>query len=327
MLCYRLRTRHAVRSPQPLYLRYSRCVSVRDVESEDSIPDSLFHYTTAAGLLGMITTRTLWATDVRFLNDAEESRYGFKAMFDAIDSLENPVREPGHWAYEMELESQRQCSAYGPADTFDVYRTALLQNLSKAAFGVYTACFCASDDLLSQWRGYGADHGYSVEFRAEGLAAALGHVRAGSAELVQVRYGTDASREVIDKTLSRIRAFNLNHPGTRAFHMAMLAASRIASLKHPSFEEEQEWRILVTYPPSPQKPSSPQYFAEEPSSFRATSMAIVPYIVIPFPLEVIKAVRVGPGNNGDIREAGVLRLLKSAGSAAEVTRSMTPLRA
>lgn len=33
---------------------------------------SLFHYTTAAGLIGIITTQTLWATHANFLNDSAE---------------------------------------------------------------------------------------------------------------------------------------------------------------------------------------------------------------------------------------------------------------
>jgi hypothetical protein len=33
---------------------------------------SLFHYTTASGLLGIVETKTLWATQANFLNDAAE---------------------------------------------------------------------------------------------------------------------------------------------------------------------------------------------------------------------------------------------------------------
>src|SRR5262245_59435591 len=35
-------------------------------------PKSLFHYTTAAGLIGIIETQTLWATHANFLNDSAE---------------------------------------------------------------------------------------------------------------------------------------------------------------------------------------------------------------------------------------------------------------
>lgn len=32
----------------------------------------LMHYTTADGLMGIVTSKTLWATHARFLNDSEE---------------------------------------------------------------------------------------------------------------------------------------------------------------------------------------------------------------------------------------------------------------
>jgi uncharacterized Fe-S radical SAM superfamily protein PflX len=34
--------------------------------------ESIFHYTTAEGLKGILTSQTLWATDFRYLNDTEE---------------------------------------------------------------------------------------------------------------------------------------------------------------------------------------------------------------------------------------------------------------
>ena len=55
-------------------------------------------------------------------------------------------------------------------------------------------------------------------------------------------------------------------------------------------------------------------------------MAIVPYIELDLPLEAIVSIRVGPGNNVDVREAGVRRLLQALGSKAEVVRSDLPLR-
>jgi hypothetical protein len=43
-------------------------------------------------------------------------------------------------------------------------------------------------------------------------------------------------------------------------------------------------------------------------------MAIVPYIELPLERDAIVSVRVGPGNNVDVREAGVRRLLKTWGA-------------
>jgi hypothetical protein len=42
--------------------------------------DTIFHYTTATGLLGILQKFTLWASDLRFLNDAQEAVYALPAF-------------------------------------------------------------------------------------------------------------------------------------------------------------------------------------------------------------------------------------------------------
>jgi hypothetical protein len=46
--------------------------------------DTLFHYTTAAGLLGILNDLAFWATDLRFLNDAQEAVYARETLVDAL---------------------------------------------------------------------------------------------------------------------------------------------------------------------------------------------------------------------------------------------------
>lgn len=75
-----------------------------------------------------------------------------------------------------------------------------------------------------------------------------------------------------------------------------------------------------------QQSTTSEWFSAEPTRFRTSPMAIVPYIEIPLPDGAIRSIRVGPGNNIEVREAGVRRLLKSVGSEAEVLRSEVPLR-
>src|ERR1700745_2358870 len=41
---------------------------------------TLYHYTTQAGLLGILTSKSIWASEIRFLNDATE----FRTAFDAV---------------------------------------------------------------------------------------------------------------------------------------------------------------------------------------------------------------------------------------------------
>jgi hypothetical protein len=187
------------------------------------------------------------------------------------------------------------------------------------------ACFCESGDLLSQWRGYGMDHGYAVELSADALREALARIPTypDATGLFQVRYGYDAADSVVESALQVVAGFNLNHPGVKAHYSALAVSSMLAQLKHPGFAEEHEWRAVVGL----------EIYDEswgvgdrEPTSFRSTPRAIVPYVELPLELGAITSIRVGPGENADVREAGVRRLLKALGSNATVTRSEVPLR-
>src|SRR5258708_287861 len=51
-----------------------------------SIPDELFHYTDAKGLLGIIQDKSIWASSVYYLNDASEVRYGSDLLVETLDS-------------------------------------------------------------------------------------------------------------------------------------------------------------------------------------------------------------------------------------------------
>jgi hypothetical protein len=53
------------------------CVAVNDHISRP-IPETLWHYTSFAGFQGIITSKQIWATEYRFLNDLEEFRHAKK---------------------------------------------------------------------------------------------------------------------------------------------------------------------------------------------------------------------------------------------------------
>jgi len=48
-------------------------------------PRLLYHYTDGTGLLGMLKTHRLWATNRRFLNDPTETNYAAAVILEVID--------------------------------------------------------------------------------------------------------------------------------------------------------------------------------------------------------------------------------------------------
>ena len=131
---------------------------------------------------------------------------------------------------------------------------------------------------------------------------------------------------MVSTALDLVKDFNFNHPGVKAELRAFQVAALLATVKDPGFSEEKEWRLYAAFDRGQQEPVlAPTVYKE--TRFRATPMAIVPYIELRLPSDAVVTVRVGPGNSTDVREAGVRRLLKSLGLNATVLRSDVPLRA
>jgi len=55
-----------------------------------SVPELLYHYTDSAGLQGILESRTLWATDIRYLNDETEASLR-KRRVDGAGTSPRPV--------------------------------------------------------------------------------------------------------------------------------------------------------------------------------------------------------------------------------------------
>lgn len=273
-------------------------------------PSRLFHYTTALGLLGIVQHSVLWATDARFLNDAEELEHAYELFADELPNIASPAEDPAHFLHEHRADFAR---------IFDQYKDLVGRELSARKFPVYVACFCESPDLLSQWRAYGAEHAYAIEFDRELLEKAIQNI-AGydrGKRLSQIVYGRAAATSLLASAVRDIQAdTNLGHLGVHAHYMALNLTATIAAIKHPGFSEEREWRAIVALE------------REEPAQvrFRASPHAILPYIEIPFGLEAIVGVRIGPGRHAELRRQGLQRLLRAVGSAAQVSASDVPLR-
>ncbi len=114
----------------------------------------IFSYTDAQGLLGIVKSRTLWATDYRYLNDSSEFLYARSLIEDVV------------------AEANKEAP---PGSVKAVLRDTVLSGLDKNSIGDQTnvqflVCFSESRDQLSQWRGYcKVGDGYSLGFDGKTL--------------------------------------------------------------------------------------------------------------------------------------------------------------
>lgn len=216
-----------------------------------SPPAFLYHYTSQDGLLGITTSRSLWATNISYMNDATE-----------FDLSLNLIRN------HLFAEFQRRGHPLPTGQiTEESDRLSLVWAAANKIIGtsIFVTCLCESGDLLSQWRGYaGAGYGYSLGFNTsplEKMASNSGFI------LGKCIYDPILQEEIIRQTIDRI----LNDPNQEpTVHRFAIALKYGAFFKNASFSEEQEWRLIFF---SPDKPA--------PIQFRKGKSMIIPHTSIP----------------------------------------------
>jgi hypothetical protein len=273
----------------------------RRVVCRRPLPDRLYHYTTAEGLLGILEAKALWATDARYLNDVSEIVYAEQLIRDEIQmQLEHTSSDLREWlaAYRDVVPRVREISES------------------------FVACFCESGDLLSQWRAYGTNGGFSVGFSGKQL------LELPSCHIVRVEYSEQVQRDTIRETLAlHLRLVSdardngtqqdINHiSGNLGAQLSLYALA----FKHPSFAEEREWRAIALTDEVP------------PVRFRHAQGLLRPFVIMPLTAHEVPAMPVvsvshAPSKAPELTKRSLERLLRGEGySEAIVSGSNVPLR-
>jgi hypothetical protein len=137
---------------------------------------------------------------------------------------------------------------------------------------IFVASFSERGDLLSQWRAY-CPHGagFSIGFTYDQLLPAI-KKESPNARLVKCVYQLDEQVKIVDELISRALSHvdkdQLEDSSQIISALLMHDVSNLASVfKHPAFEEEKEWRIVV----------GPFVSAMTDVSFRPGKSMLVPY--------------------------------------------------
>lgn len=199
---------------------------VVSTDPNDFCPNPLYHYTSAAGLFGIITTGTLWGSNYSYLGDPSEISYGRKTAFDLVGRL---------------IKAERD-------QEFALFLTGLQHRLGDPgeASDIYLASFCGEPDLLGQWRAYGRGTGrFCVGFDSE--ADCLANVtRFGPAvydtekQLQELQFPIAASRRAFFEGSKENPLFT----EVVANELLIEILRRVTFFKHPGYVEEGEWRMV-----------------------------------------------------------------------------------
>jgi len=138
----------------------------------------LWHYTNGSGLLGILSSGTLYSTQVSCLNDSSEIRYGQvlfqKALTERIATLDGDER-----VKQFAVRYSKM-----------IEEAATVMTPPHAPSPFFVTCFSSEEDDLSTWRAYGPNQkGYAIAFKAKQL------FNPGNA-LLKVNYDANLHKEL-----------------------------------------------------------------------------------------------------------------------------------
>ena len=266
----------------------------------------LFHYTSVEGFLGIASSKTIWATNILYLNDASELNYSKELLRNELFE----IRKKG-----FNINSNLETSV--DHIFFEIVEENIDKLIPSQNFGFFVCSFSEEKDLLSQWRGYCPEGiGFSLGFSKKLLTLCAEQSKFASKPcLYDEEAQTQSIRDLIKKTSDRFRTEIKNSSqiwnawDTKGKILAadfMLEFIALApTFKHHKFCEEKEWRIVA---------SLKMNHMNELIKFRSGRSMIIPYIEIYLPIKdgnlSIDEIVVGPTTDHLLSMASVEMLLR-----------------
>jgi hypothetical protein len=287
-------------------------------------PNVLFHYTSADGLIGILSSKSIWMTDLRYMNDSSELQYSRSLIETRLKSRSN----------EIQREFIKRI-----VQTFDPFSNR---------FSVFATCFCEDGNLLSQWRGY----------RGEGGGYAIGIDFLHTIRFIERRcvlrkviYDVSDQTRLVDETIGAfLNSLSTSTTGKgledvtstllpeycQAFSLTV--GEYLFCFKHPDFHQEREWRLVYF--------SSVDLLFDRGQStdlpfFRSYKGNVIPYYTVSFenaikasvddvygiPFPIVELV-IGPTISSDLNQQSLKMIISSLNPdvVVNIKRSEIPLR-
>lgn len=272
-------------------------------ESEIAVPEfpmgTLWHYTTPAGLLGILGNvdkkpedgkprsgtykPVLHASAAQFLNDRRELTLGLELIKDGLVEL----------GRRKTFDDTPEAKAY----LQEVARTIqqVIDQKYPRLIHCSTISFSTKEDSLSQWRAYGqGTGGFAIGFDPTKFLRDRTDERSGGLGFQKVTYVRDTLEgrllQAFDLFIAQARAdVRSGSPNEYSLYKAVQRlAFHAASVKHAGFREEDEWRFVEPgFGHQRAEPNDPE--------FKVGAAGLVPYREVPLPEEAVTGLWVGPG--------------------------------
>jgi len=285
--------------------------------------ETIYHYTDLNGLIAILESQSFYCTNINFLNDRKEFNHGVDLVKENINSITGNKRNKEILKHlKTEIDS-----------ILDIDR--------------YVTCFSKNGDLLSQWRSYGNQgKGISIGFAPHEMEESLADEVFG----MDIVYNPETQNGIIEEYLKIIPEYfkqnkelfdwgNYNYDFLVAKSTIEFIEGALATFKHPSFIEEEEFRIEYKFDGILNKTK------EKEILFRSSDNLIIPYVKLfskftekkhkpdnekhtDFGTKLpLKEIILGPSLDYEINKVGIKKLLdKTNYKNIEIKQSAIPYR-
>jgi hypothetical protein len=264
----------------------------------NQVPDTLYHYTSTQGLLAMLRSGHVWATECRYMQDPRELAHAAALIASVIDSA-----------------TRKRSSA-----ALDQVRRSLESPIGEAFWQhrMFLMSFCAGGDLLSQWRGYReVGGGYALGFDSASLLDT--HPSDSPPRILRrVLYDPTEQRRILEAMINAVIERRVTEADPRFWSFFNEA---LISFKHATFSHEQEWRLAQLGGAWTQTGERSRY----PVQVRERAGELVPYADLDLTHSLgrhtgrlpISALVHGPSHNPQRSDKALRLLLESCGYAED----------
>ena len=292
-------------------------------EYESSIPETIFHYTSPEGLIGIVTNSELWFSRFDCMNDALEGKYIIEVYEKTLDSLKGTYDD----AFLDQIRNIKpDYHKYFKLRNSPVTKTENTESYYVVPVNTtpFICCFSLKEDSLPMWNYYskfGQYEGYNIGFHVERLKNKLKNV-----EIKKCIYDEADQIEVLRNFIAgSYENYSVHMHSIEHIRMGLAAILSTLGMqfKDKVFEHESEVRMVYWRPDINEQIESEGV----PLNYRQKKGIIIPYVKHKIDLkETIESIKIGPLIKADIAEATVKDMMKEKGIVPLISQSNVSIR-
>lgn len=271
----------------------------------------IFHYTTTAGLLGIIEKKAIWVTNTLYMNDLSEQSHSLEIARKAALSL----GESSKYSEKFKRLLVDAFSRHG-----HVYAA-----YSRPS---YIACFTDNGDSLPMWSLYSDTSGISIEFD---LCTDYKFTFGPNCFFRDIIYDDNLISKIVEKVIDEYYSEYIKDEETNdeeyLVRINSVYSEEILSnifhssiyFKHMAFANEHETRLIYTP------------HGDTDAKFRVKNNFLIPYFEIPL-IDIdkrkklpIRSITIGPSVEQKLISRGISHFMKASGyDAVKIENSQIP---